>query len=457
MSRWLEIVLTLGLLLVFAPIFLLIAIAIKLESRGPVFYRQQRVGQHRQPIVVLKFRKMPINIGNDGPLVTVRFDPRLTRIGRILERTKLDELPQLFNVLQGHLALVGPRPEIEKFTRYYPEKWEKVLTARPGLIGLNQVYFRNESERFPMNCPDPEDYYIHLILPDKLDIDIHYIERRSLKLDLWIIFRTIWAMPTGAITGRSLLSLTRQFTVLTIDTTIAVFCYLAANYIWFRLQLTPANLYIMLHMIVPVIAIRFGTFLVFQIPRHIPEYFSRHDIGVIARSLAIGSLLIVGFAFFMLNIRTHSRAVLVIDFFLCNLSLLGYRWLWTRIHRKTIPPEHVLNLMIVGITSQIVSVIEILRNEQQIHIDIVGIVDNEPVRRGRRIARIPILCLVGELDMMLRVKNVDVAVMLENALTEEDGHRVREICRRHNVKCITMPSLFDQFEISEYQPTATRV
>src|SRR5262245_57071222 len=131
-------------LVLLAPLFGLVALLIKLDSRGPVFYGQVRVGRHRRPFRMWKFRKMYHDLPAPGPSLTRRHDTRLTRVGQFLERTKLDELPQLLNVLRGEMSVVGPRPEVPKFVRDDAEQWDAVLSVKPGIVGPCQVRFRNE-------------------------------------------------------------------------------------------------------------------------------------------------------------------------------------------------------------------------------------------------------------------------------------------------------------------------
>jgi lipopolysaccharide/colanic/teichoic acid biosynthesis glycosyltransferase len=189
-----------------APLFAILAILIKLDSSGPVFFRQIRVGRWRQKFVMWKFRKMPHSPAADGPSLTRRYDLRLTGVGRFLERTKLDELPQLFNVLLGDMSVVGPRPEVPKFVHYYPEQWDKVLSVKPGLMGPCQVRFRNESELFPVGCKDVEGYYVRHILPEKLEIDAQYAGSFSVASDLHCLARASFAALGGTVTRQTLLN-----------------------------------------------------------------------------------------------------------------------------------------------------------------------------------------------------------------------------------------------------------
>jgi lipopolysaccharide/colanic/teichoic acid biosynthesis glycosyltransferase len=189
-----------------APLFLLVAVLIKLDSPGPVFYRQVRVGRRRRRFLMWKFRKMYDDLPTQGPSLTRRYDARLTRVGRVLERTKLDELPQLFNVLAGDMSVVGPRPEVPRFVEHYQERWDVVLSVRPALVGPSQLRFRNESELYPDDCADVEAYYAEHILPEKLAIDAAYAARYSLWADVAFLFRTVLAAACGVVTRRTLLN-----------------------------------------------------------------------------------------------------------------------------------------------------------------------------------------------------------------------------------------------------------
>ena len=177
-------------LLVSAPLFLAIAVAIKHDTPGPVFFRQVRIGRKRRPFEMWKFRKMPHDLPEQGPMLTARDDQRLTRIGYWLERTKLDELPQLLNVLAGEMSVVGPRPEVSKFVdRATPELWDQVLSVKPGIFGPNQIRYRNEADLYPPDCADVEAFYLRHILPEKLAVDARYAHDAGWVGDLSLLLR----------------------------------------------------------------------------------------------------------------------------------------------------------------------------------------------------------------------------------------------------------------------------
>jgi len=179
------------LLLILAPIMLLLGLLVKLSSPGPVLFRQTRIGRHRVPFTLLKFRSMRPSQG--GPEVTAGGDQRITGIGRIMRKYKLDELPQFLNVLRGEMALVGPRPEVPRYVEHYSPVQLEVLSVRPGVTGLTQLEYRNE-EALLEGRDDVEDYYINEIMPAKLAIDLKYLQSRTLGGDMLLLLRTVWAV-----------------------------------------------------------------------------------------------------------------------------------------------------------------------------------------------------------------------------------------------------------------------
>ena len=178
------------LIVALAPVWLALAIAIKIESRGPVFYRATRIGRHGKPFAMFKFRKM--FDGATGAALTTVDDARFTRIGAFLARTKLDELPQLLNVLTGQMRFVGPRPEDPGFVERHGRMFAPVLTVHPGITGLCQIIYRNESSLFTGD--DYEDWYETTLLPHKIYVDRSYALYRSPRLDLRIVLWTLIAL-----------------------------------------------------------------------------------------------------------------------------------------------------------------------------------------------------------------------------------------------------------------------
>lgn len=193
-KRLLDLTVSAAGLLVLAPLLLIIAAMIKLDSRGPVFFRQERVGQFGKPFRIHKFRTMGVDAAARGGAITVGADPRVTRIGRFLRKYKLDELPQLIDVLFGQMSLVGPRPEVPLYVAYYPrDVKELVLSVKPGITDRASIEFKDENEILGQ-ATDPHRAYVEEILPIKLAYYVEYVRSRSLLSDIKIIASTLVAI-----------------------------------------------------------------------------------------------------------------------------------------------------------------------------------------------------------------------------------------------------------------------
>ena len=175
-------------LAVLAPLMVAIAVAVRLDSPGPVLFRQRRIGCRFQPFTILKFRTMrPVSGGRE---ITADGDARVTRVGRWLRQLKLDELPQLVNVLRGDMSIVGPRPEVLRYVELFPREFTEVLSVRPGITDPASLKYRDEGALLK-NAANAEDEYVRQILPDKLRISAAYVESASLRADLGVIARTV--------------------------------------------------------------------------------------------------------------------------------------------------------------------------------------------------------------------------------------------------------------------------
>ncbi len=178
-----------GLVLLF-PLLCLAALLIKLDSPGPIFFRQERLGKGFRPFFIYKFRTMVHDAPHQGRSITVGADPRITRAGRILRKTKLDELPQLFNVLKGDMSFVGPRPEVRQYVELFRQDYEEILQVRPGITDLASLIYRHEAEILGRTT-HPEEEYVQSVLPDKIRLAKEYLKRSSLLFDVTLICKTL--------------------------------------------------------------------------------------------------------------------------------------------------------------------------------------------------------------------------------------------------------------------------
>jgi len=198
MKRLFDLFFTVPGLIVLSPFFIIIALWVKLDSQGPILYRQERVGINGNIFKIFKFRTMVINADRIGRTITVGDDPRITRTGHVLRKYKLDELPQLINVVKGEMSLVGPRPEVKRYVDIYTSEQRAVLELMPGITDPASIKYRNENELLAATRDidgvevDPEYIYVHKIMPDKIRINLEYAGRSNVVSDFWMIIRTIF-------------------------------------------------------------------------------------------------------------------------------------------------------------------------------------------------------------------------------------------------------------------------
>ena len=189
LKRAFDFVVSLLIILIALSLWLAAAVAIKLDSPGPVFHRARRIGKDGQPFTLYKFRTMVADAPRQGPGITRQDDPRITRVGRFLRKLKIDEMPQLINVLKGEMSIVGPRPEDPRYVAHYTPEQRRVLSVRPGMASPAFIKYRHEEELLAAAGDDVENTYLTVILPDKLRLDLEYIEQQSFLFDLGVLAR----------------------------------------------------------------------------------------------------------------------------------------------------------------------------------------------------------------------------------------------------------------------------
>lgn len=190
MKRLFDLIASLLALIILGPFFLIIAVLIAIDSKGGVFYKQQRIGKNARPFMLFKFRSMRVGSDKKGLITVGNKDSRTTEVGQFLRKYKLDELPQLFNIIRNDMSLVGPRPEVAKYVKLYTEEQKKVLSVKPGLTDLASLEFVNENELLA-KAENPEEFYVHEVMPAKLKLNLEYIRKQSFLFDLKIIFSTL--------------------------------------------------------------------------------------------------------------------------------------------------------------------------------------------------------------------------------------------------------------------------
>ncbi len=324
-KRLIDLAFSLVALVLLLPVFLLVAIAIKLDSPGPVFYAQERAGRRGKTFRILKFRSMVVNAERLGPLVTGNADPRVTRVGRLLRLLKIDELPQLINVLKGDMSLVGPRPEIPAIVEQYTEEQRTVLEVKPGITGPTQLAWVGESETFPPGV-NVYEHYTKQFMQEKLKSDLEYVRTRSLAGDLWYVIRT--PMVIG---GRTLTTLNpplhlKQCARLTLDCLAIVAANLWAFMFRFDWALPEKEVPHLLYGLPIVCAAYLLSFLALRMHKSIWRFSGVEDLRQIIKASALGAGL-HGFAVILLGWHAYPRSILLLTMPLTVLLTGGMRLL----------------------------------------------------------------------------------------------------------------------------------
>ena len=211
MKRLFDIISSLFGLIFFAPLMLVVVIIIKLTSKGPVVYKQVRTGLHKKAFYVYKFRTMVNQADKMGTSVTTGADPRITPIGRILRKTKFDELPQLFNVLRGDMSFVGPRPDVPEITSEYTPQMQRIFSVRPGITSVATLHFRDEEDMLA-KVSDPDKFYEEVVVPLKVELTMEHARKNSFWFDMKILLQTVWVLlPFGKVWPLREHELVREF------------------------------------------------------------------------------------------------------------------------------------------------------------------------------------------------------------------------------------------------------
>ncbi len=310
-------------LVVLSPLFLVIAALIKLTDGGVVFFRQVRVGLHGRPFTIWKFRTMVPRADQTGLLVTSDGDARITGIGRVLRKTKLDELPQLWNVLRGEMSLVGPRPEVPRYVERYTPEQRQILNLKPGITDLASLQFRNE-ELLLKNTGNVEDYYIRHCIPRKAQLNLEYAEKANLLSDTWIILQTICPY---------------SICLLSVYTLVLAAAFCLTCELVYDFSLPPQLREDFLGMMFAVVTVQLGALIWRKQCNGLLSYFSLPELKQLATALGVASLLLLGL--WAITDRVWlPRNVILVDFLFALCALSGFR-LVLRFWRESSSSEEV--------------------------------------------------------------------------------------------------------------------
>jgi lipopolysaccharide/colanic/teichoic acid biosynthesis glycosyltransferase len=381
-------------LVLLAPVMLSVALAIRLSSNGPILFRQQRMGRGFRPFTILKFRSM--THGSEGPAITVGGDARVTDLGRFLRYTKLDELPQLINVLRGDMSLVGPRPELARYVELFKQEYAEILSVRPGITDFASFQYRDE-EQILARSADPEREYSEVILPIKVELGKRYVRRAGLGFDLGIILKTalglVWHRTNRI---RSTLLNVRRPIVVIIHLSMAALSYYFAWWFRFDGRIPAHEQHVLLQMLPVVLGARAASLYYFRLYQGLWRFTDIWDVERIFLGVLVGQALVVGIVRVGFGASDFPRAVFVLDAMLFMFSMVAARLIWRGyIGLGQFEPN--LRTLIVGPHASAALLAHALRTNSVSDRLVVGLVDTHRDHLGLHIHGVPVIGSVSDL------------------------------------------------------------
>jgi lipopolysaccharide/colanic/teichoic acid biosynthesis glycosyltransferase len=426
--------------LLLSPVLALIGLLIKLDSPGPVFFRQKRVGRGGELFFIFKFRTMVHGAYKMGSRLTVKRDPRITRLGKILRWSKLDELPQLLNVIRGEMSLIGPRPEDPHFVEFYSAAQRQVLSMRPGIVGPSQIQGRDEVEDYPDGIKDTERYYVEHILPPKLARDLEYVQTTTFWHDMGLLVRGIWATVRGAFRAKYLWRRRRRLALMGLDMVLGLTAYLAAVLIRFDWEWPNASYLwqtgLLIVLIRPLMSVYFGVY------QGIATYFGLWDLIALFKAVTTGSIAVAGMTY-LVGWQSHPRSVFVIDWAVLLFLLAGTRVTlraWLRRHPR-VHRHHRARVIIAGAGSGGEQISRALLEDPSAGYEPVGFIDESQERWGSRIHGVKVLGGAAELRLALSANDVKTVFVCLSDLSESAVRDVADICAAVQAECRMLPAL----------------
>lgn len=402
--------------LVLAVIYPVIALMIKMDSKGPVIYKCQRVGLNGKNFTMYKFRTMYEDVNCCGASVSPLGDPRVTNVGRVLRRLKLNEFPQFINVLKGEMTVVGPRAESPDLAAQYPPEARVIFSVRPGLFGPNQILNRNEEELYPAGV-DPQQYYLEHILPKKLPLDLEFIQSISLWKNIKYLFLGTWAVIAGAINRRHIWDNRSQILMLVTDVVLCLVSFTLAHKLRFERLVDPVSEQAFWQILPWVVLLRLPIFIGSGFYYVLIRHLSLYDLKKVFKGVALSSFALIAMSYLIGISRTYSRAVFLIDWFGLTVMLTGYRALAKKLYlhfknndRGELPKERVL-IWGAGDCGELC--LRYLQKEQSQNYEVIGFIDDDRRKQGKHLGGIKILGdrhHLAAISQIYKVNQVFIAV-----------------------------------------------
>ncbi len=432
-------------LVLLSPISILVAIFIKLDSQGPVFFAQKRIGRNLKPFNLYKFRTMVHDATKKGAIITIGDDSRVTRIGRFLRKTKINELPQLINVLKGEMSLVGPRPEVRKYVSKYRKDYKEILKIRPGITDIASLTYKNE-EALLKDKKDPEGYYIHVILPEKIRLSKEYVRKASLIYDLRLILLTIFKLVYPQTIVLKIVNIAtpyRRSFVIGIQLVIFIISNYLAFFIRFDGNVSISYFYLFLKYLPLLLLFRAILLFAFSLDKGLWRYASVTDLLNIITATSIGSLLFFFSVRYLFGDISYPRSIYMIDWVL-NIFVLGGIRLFRRLHERADGKRvDIKRVLIIGAGDAADMLLRDMEHSLFYPFEVIGLIDDDPRKKGLKIRNVPILGTRKDLLTIIERENPDEFLVAIPSASPAKCEKIVKDLRQYGLPIKTLPSLWE--------------
>lgn len=446
-KRIIDVALALSALIFLSPFFIIISALIVITSGFPVFYRQERIGRNWRKFHILKFRTMVKNADRIGPALSASLDNRITPVGKFLRKYKLDELPQLINVIKGEMSIVGPRPEVMKYIEFYKNEYDDILRVRPGISDYASIEYRNESELLNRSL-DPEDYYIKNLLPQKIQLYFKYIENKSFLTDINIIISTIRVILGLKATSSDTIPLSgfkRKAVFILLDIAAFSASLLLSLQIRFNFDQNAIPAGSLIYYLAVFSAVKISVYFYFRLYNISWRFVSLHELANIAKACVLSSGLLFVFIYGSSSgiFAGFSRSVLLMDLvlgFLFSAGLKISRRMYIEVVRKSNNNPNLQRTLIVGAGCTGEQLLRDLNRSYDRRINPVGFVDDDPKKQNIFVQGVKVLGTTAEIPSIIKFFNVDSVIIAVLSAGNAFHKKINLIARECGVRDVKVVS-----------------
>jgi FlaA1/EpsC-like NDP-sugar epimerase/lipopolysaccharide/colanic/teichoic acid biosynthesis glycosyltransferase len=440
--RTFDIVLSVIGLVIAAPLFLPIVVLIKLDSKGPVFFPAERVGKDMKLFPMYKFRTMLESSAGIDQSVCPQYDPRVTTVGRFLRRTKLNELPQLLNILKGEMSFVGPRPEAPDLAEMYPEEAKRVFSVKPGLVGPVVISSlrgdsngRNEEELYPQGV-DPKQYYIEHILPEKVKIDLHYLSRQTAGTYFKIIIAAAKETVFGAFSARQADHSKRQIYIFIADFALSQVSYALAYLLYVQMAGTGPSFKVFISGLLLIMIARPIFYYGLGLYNFVMKLITPRDVYRVSQAVGLGSLLLLALNAFH-RIRSYPPLLALVDFCLLSGMLTGVRLLMMirfRDHDKILVANRRARVVIFGANREGLKGLYALGGSKNSPYKVVGFIDDAEEKYAKKISGVKVLGNRHHIQALSVLHNVQEVILAPDDKTRDQIDEIVALCAQAGIR-----------------------